>query len=144
MNKKTIRDISLKGKRVIMRVDFNVPIENGKVGDNTRIIAALPSIRYALDQGASLVLMSHLGRPKGGKPEPEFSLRPVAARLQELLGKPVAFAPDCIGPEVESMAKALTPGQVLLLENVRFHKEEEEKVKFADDVPDAEKKAARL
>jgi phosphoglycerate kinase len=143
MNKKTIRDLSLKGKRVLMRVDFNVPIENGKVGDDTRITAALPSIRHVLDHGASLVLMSHLGRPKGGKPEPEFSLKPVVARLQELLGKPVAFAPDCIGPETENMAKALTPGQVLLLENVRFHKEEEGKVKLADDVPDAEKKAAK-
>ncbi len=124
MNKKTVRDIDLKGKRVLMRLDFNVPMEAGKVTDDKRIRAALPTIQYVLDQGASLVLMSHLGRPKGG-PDPEFSLKPVAEALGSLLGRPVKMAPDCIGPEVESMARALKPGEVLMLENVRFHKEEE-------------------
>jgi len=118
MNKKTVRDIDLKGKRVLMRVDFNVPMEAGKVTDDKRIRAALPTIQYVLDQGASLVLMSHLGRPKGG-PDPEFSLKPVAEALGSLLGKPVKMAPDCIGPEVEGMARGLQPGEVLMLENVR-------------------------
>lgn len=143
MNKKTIRDVELKGKRVLMRVDFNVPVENGKVDDDTRIRAALPTIRYVLDHGASLVLMSHLGRPKGGKVEPEFSLKPAAERLQELLGRPVQFAPDCVGPAAEKMAAALKPGQVLLLENLRFHKEEEGKAKVADTATEEEKKAAK-
>ena len=124
MNKKTVRDIDLKGKRVLMRVDFNVPMANGAVTDDKRIRAALPTIQYVLDQGASLILMSHLGRPKGG-PDPEFSLQAAADALGKLLGKPVKMAPDCIGPEVEAMAKALKPGEVLMLENVRFHKEEE-------------------
>jgi phosphoglycerate kinase len=124
MNKKTVRDIDLKGKRVLMRVDFNVPMANGAVTDDKRIRAALPTIQYVLDQGASLILMSHLGRPKGG-PDPEFSLQAAADALGKLLGKPVKMAPDCIGPEVEEMAKALKPGEVLMLENVRFHKEEE-------------------
>ncbi len=124
MNKKTIRDVELKGKRVLMRVDFNVPLKNGQITDDTRIQAALPTIQYVLDHGASVVLMSHLGRPKGG-PEPEFSLKPAAVRLGELLGKPVQMAPDCIGPAVEKMAAALKPGDVLLLENTRFHKGEE-------------------
>ncbi|MCX7838423.1 MAG: phosphoglycerate kinase [Anaerolineae bacterium] len=125
MNKKTVKDINLKGKRVLMRVDFNVPIENGVVTDDKRIRAALPTIQYVLDQGASLVLMSHLGRPKGTGFEAEFSLKPVAQVLSQLLNRPVQMAPDCIGPEVEAMARALQPGQVLMLENVRFHKEEE-------------------
>lgn len=125
MNKKTVRDIDLKGKRVLMRVDFNVPIENGVVTDDKRIRAALPTIQYVLDQGASLVVMSHLGRPKGTGFEAEFSLKPVAQVLSQLLNRPVQMAPDCIGPEVEAMARALQPGQVLMLENVRFHKEEE-------------------
>jgi phosphoglycerate kinase len=124
MNKKTVRDIDLKGKRVLMRVDFNVPMANGAVTDDKRIRAALPTIQYVLDQGASLILMSHLGRPKGG-PDPEFSLQAAADALGKLLGKPVRMAPDCIGPEVEALAKALQPGDVLMLENVRFHKEEE-------------------
>jgi phosphoglycerate kinase len=124
MNKKTVRDIDLKGKRVLMRVDFNVPMANGAVTDDKRIRAALPTIQYVLDQGASLILMSHLGRPKGG-PDPEFSLQATADALGKLLGKSVKMAPDCIGPEVEAMAKALKPGEVLMLENVRFHKEEE-------------------
>jgi phosphoglycerate kinase len=124
MNKKTVRDIDLKGKRVLMRVDFNVPMANGAVTDDKRIRAALPTIQYVLEQGASLILMSHLGRPKGG-PDPEFSLQAAADALSKLLGKPVQMAPDCIGPEVEALAKALKPGDVLMLENVRFHKEEE-------------------
>ncbi len=125
MNKKSIKDIDLKGKRVIMRVDFNVPMANGVVTDDKRIRASLPTIQYILDQGASLVLMSHLGRPKGTGFDPEFSLKPASEALAKLLGKPVQMAPDCVGAETEAMAKALQPGEVLLLENVRFHKEEE-------------------
>jgi phosphoglycerate kinase len=124
MNKKTVKDIDLKGKRVLMRVDFNVPIADGKVTDDKRIKASLPTIQYVLDQGASLILMSHLGRPKGG-PDPEFSLRAASEVLSSLLGKPVKMAPDCVGPEVEQMAKALKPGEVLMLENTRFHAGEE-------------------
>ncbi len=124
MNKKTVRDIDLKGKRVLMRVDFNVPMENGQVTDDKRIRAALPTIQYVLDQGAAVILMSHLGRPKGG-PDPAFSLKPVAEALAGLLGRPVQMAPDCVGPEVEKMAKALQPGDVLMLENTRFHPGEE-------------------
>ncbi len=124
MNKKTVKDIDLKGKRVLMRVDFNVPMEAGKVTDDKRIRASLPTIQYVLDQGASLVLMSHLGRPKGG-PDPEFSLAPAAQVLASLLGRPVQMAPDCVGPEVEKLAQALKPGQVLMLENTRFHPGEE-------------------
>ncbi len=124
MNKKTVRDVDLKGKRVLMRVDYNVPIKDGVISDDKRIKATLPTINYILEQGASLVLMSHLGRPAGTGYEAEFSLKPVAERLSELLGRPVKFAPDCIGPEVEAMAAALQPGEVLLLENVRFYKAE--------------------
>lgn len=124
MNKKTVKDIDLKGKRVIMRVDFNVPMQDGKVTDDKRIKASLPTIKYVLDQGASLILMSHLGRPKGG-PDPEFSLRAASEVLASHLGIPVKMAPDTVGPEVEAMAKALKPGEVLMLENTRFHKGEE-------------------
>jgi phosphoglycerate kinase len=143
MNKKTIRDINVKGKRVLMRVDFNVPLEKGVVTDDTRIKESLPSIRYVLEQGGSLVLMSHLGRPKGGKQEPEFSLKPAAERLQLLLGRPVAFAPDCVGAETKAKALALKPGEILLLENTRFYKEEEGKADVPKDAPDEQKKAAK-
>ncbi len=124
MPKLSIRDLDLKGKRVFMRVDFNVPLAPGgqEITSDKRIRAALPTIQYALEQGAALVLASHLGRPKG-KPNPEMSLKPVAQRLSELLGRPVAMAPDCIGEEVEKMLPQ--PGEVLLLENLRFHAEEE-------------------
>jgi len=124
MNKKTVRDIDLKGKRVLMRVDFNVPLKEGKVTDDTRIQAALPTIQHVLDQGASLVLMSHLGRAKG-KPVPELRMDPAAVRLAELLGRPVTKLDDCVGPRVEATCKALKPGDVVLLENTRFHAEEE-------------------
>jgi phosphoglycerate kinase len=124
MNKKTVKDIDIKGKRVIMRVDFNVPMEAGRVTDDKRIRASLPTIKYVLDQGASLILMSHLGRPKDG-PDPEFSLKAAAEVLAGLLGRPVQMAPDCVGPQVEKMAGALKPGQVLMLENTRFHAGEE-------------------
>ncbi|HTO99974.1 MAG TPA: phosphoglycerate kinase [Anaerolineales bacterium] len=124
MNKKTVKDIDLKGKRVLMRVDFNVPMQDGKVTDDKRIKASLPTIQYVLDQGASVILMSHLGRPKGG-PSPEFSLKAASEALAALLGRPVQMAPDCVGPEVEKMAKALKPGEVLMLENTRFHTGEE-------------------
>jgi phosphoglycerate kinase len=124
MNKKTVRDVDLKGKRVLMRVDFNVPMKGGTVSDDKRIRAALPTIQYVLEQGASLILMSHLGRPAGTGFEADFSLKPAAEALGKLLGKPVKTAPDCIGEAVEAMAQALQPGEVLMLENVRFHKAE--------------------
>lgn len=125
MNKMTVRDVDLKGKRVLMRVDFNVPMANGVVTDDKRIKAALPTIQYILDQGGSLVLMSHLGRPKGTGFEAEFSLKAAGEVLAKLLGKPVQMAPDCVGPKVETMAKALKAGEVLMLENTRFHRGEE-------------------
>jgi phosphoglycerate kinase len=124
MNKKTVRDIDLKGKRVFIRVDFNVPMQDGKVTDDKRIKASLPTIKYVLEQGASVLLASHLGRPKGG-PNPEFSLRAASEALSSLLGIPVKMAPDCVGPEVEAMARELKPGEVLMLENTRFHTGEE-------------------
>ena len=134
MSKKTIRDIELTGKRVVMRVDFNVPMAkdgSGKITDDTRIQAALPSIKYILDKGASLVLMSHLGRPKGKGFEPEFTLKPAAERLAELIGREVKFAPDCMA--ADDAVAALKPGEVLLLENTRFYKAEDGKVKKDDE-----------
>jgi phosphoglycerate kinase len=131
MAKLFIEDLDLKGKRVLMRVDFNVPVKDGKVENDKRLRASLPSIQYALGKGASLVLMSHLGRPDGQR-NPKYSLTPVAARLSELLGKPVKFLDDCVGAEVEKACAALKPGEVALLENLRFHIEEEGKAKKAD------------
>jgi phosphoglycerate kinase len=125
--KLSLSDITVTHKRVFMRVDFNVPLKDGVITDDNRITAALPSIRYVMENGGRLILASHLGRPKG-KPEPKYSLKPVAARLTELLGGPsgkVRFVSDCVGPEAEAAANALKDGEVLLLENLRFHAEEE-------------------
>lgn len=124
MAKLSVDRLDCKGKTVLVRVDYNVPVEDGKVTDDTRIQASLPTVQYLMKQSAKLVLVSHLGRPKA-KPDPKFSLKPVAMRLQQLLGQPVAFSSAVIGPEAKAAANALKPGQVLLLENVRFHGEEE-------------------
>jgi phosphoglycerate kinase len=124
MNKRTIRDIDPKGKRVFVRVDFNVPLKGDQITDDTRIRAALPTLQYLLERGAALIVASHFGRPNG-KPDPSMSLAPVARRLSELLGKPVKMLGDCIGPEVEAAVKAMKPGDVAVLENLRFHAEEE-------------------
>ncbi len=140
MAKLFIEDLDLKGKKVLMRVDFNVPLdENQNITDDTRIQAALPSIKYVLNNGGTAILMSHLGRPKG-QVKPEFSLKPVAAYLSKLIGKEVKMATDCVGNEVEEIAKNLQPGEILLLENLRFHNAEtgkdspENNEKFAEDL----------
>ena len=132
----TVEHLDLSGKRVFLRVDLNVPLEDGRIAEDTRIRAVLPTIEYCLKGGAGVILASHLGRPKG-KPDPRYSLKPVAARLGELLGRPVPLLPDCIGPEVEAAARALKPGEVMLLENLRFHAGEE-----ADDAEFARALAA--
>src|SRR5881392_458355 len=124
MAKKTVAEVDVKGKRVLMRADFNVPIENGQITDDRRITQAMQTIRNVIDRGGRLILMSHLGRPKGG-PEPKYSLKPVCDRLGQLLGKPIKFAEDCIGIPAEQSANSLKDGEILLLENLRFHKEEE-------------------
>src|SRR3954447_5125918 len=125
MAKRSIRDLDVAGKRVFIRVDFNVPLKNGRIGDDTRITSSLPTITYALDHGAKVVILaSHLGRPKG-KPNPEMSLRPVAARVGELLKRPVIFAEDCVGPAAEQAVATAPNGGIVLLENLRFHPEEE-------------------
>ena len=120
MAKLTVRDLDAKGKEVLMRVDFNVPLKDGEITNDARIVAALPTIKFLLGQGARLVLTSHLGRPKN-EPDPAFSLKPVAARLSELLGKDVKFVPAAIGPEAEAARAAMKDGDVVLLENVRFY-----------------------
>ena len=141
MNKKTLRDVDLKRKRVVMRVDFNVPIKEGSIKDDTRIKGALPSIKYVLDNGGSLVLMSHLGRPKGKGYEAEFSLKPVADYLANLLGRPIVFAPDCANADAE--VAALQPGGIVMLENTRFYKAEDGKVKPVEGMSDEELKAKK-
>lgn len=123
--KQTVRDIDIRKKRVLIRVDFNVPLDGPRITDDTRIRESLPTIRYCLEQGAAVVLMSHLGRPKGG-PDPAFSLKPVAEDLSKKLGRPVAFLPDCVGSPIEAEIKQMKPGGVALLENLRFHPEEEQ------------------
>lgn len=138
LNKKTVRDVDLSGKKVIMRVDFNVPLdETGAITDDARIRAALPTIQFVLNRCAALILMSHLGRPKG-EPKPEFSLAPACERLRQLVSAPVFMAPDCVGPEAEAAAARLKPGQILLLENLRFHKQE------TDNDPEFSKALASL
>lgn len=122
-NKKLVSDIDVKGKKVLVRVDFNVPIKDGKVDDDTRIRAALPTIEYLLDHGASVILCSHLGRPKEG-PDPKYSMRPTAEHLSKLLGRPVGFSEEAVGPIAQAAAKGLKPGEVLVLENTRFYKGE--------------------
>jgi 3-phosphoglycerate kinase len=133
MAKKTVADIDVKGKKVLMRCDFNVPLdENCNITSDDRIVKALPTIKHVLDNGGALILMSHLGRPKG-VPEDKFSLKPVAKRLSELLGKQVVFAADCVGPDPKAKAAALKSGDCMLLENLRFHKEETIKEKAAKE-----------
>lgn len=133
MDKKSLLDLDVAGKKVLVRVDFNVPFDDaGKISDDTRVRASLPTIQYLLDQKAAVILMAHLGRPKG-QVNPKYSLAPVAKHLGKLLGKRIAFAPDCVGPDAEAAAKALKPGKILVLENLRFHKEEEKNdMEFAE------------
>ena len=128
MSKLFIEDLALAGKRALIRVDFNVPQDKatGAITNTKRIEAALPTIKYALDKGASVILMSHLGRPDG-KANPKYSLKPVATALEGLIGRPVKFLADCVGPDVEAACAAIKPGEVILLENLRFHLEEEAK-----------------
>jgi phosphoglycerate kinase len=130
--KKSVKDVNLKDAKVIMRVDFNVPVKEGKIKDDTRIRAALPTIQYVINNGASLVLLSHLGRPDG-QVKPEFSLKPTVEALSKLLGKPVQFADDCVGEAVVAKAQALKPGEIMICENTRFHKEEDMKTKTDED-----------
>ena len=132
MNKLTLNELDVDGKRVIMRVDFNVPIKDGIVGDDTRIVAALPSIQYVLDNGGSLILISHCGRPKGEK-NMKFTLKPAADRLAELIDANITLAPDVIGDDVQSLVNALKAGEILILENIRFYKEEEGKGCSSED-----------
>ena len=141
MDKKTLRDVDLKGKRVVMRVDFNVPVKDGVIKDDTRIKGALPSIKYVLEQGGSLVRMRHMGRPDEKGITPDASRKIVADYLSKLRGKPVAFAPDCAA--ADDQVKALKPGEVLMLENTRYHKEEQAKLKQKDGQSDEEFKAAK-
>lgn len=141
MDKKTLRDVDLNGRRVLMRVDFNVPIKDGVIDDDTRIQGALPSIRYVLEQGGSLILMSHLGRPQGKGYEADFSLLPVAEHLSKLLGRSVVFAPDCLA--ADACVAALQPGGVVMLENTRFYQEEEGKVKKGDGMSAEEYKTRK-
>jgi len=143
MEKKTLRDVELRNRRVLIRVDFNVPLDGqGRVADDTRIRAALPTLRYVFERGCPAVLMSHMGRPKG-RVHSELSLRPAAERLGKLLGRPVAFAPDCVGPEVEALAGSLNGGEALVLENLRFHPEEEGKPDLPKDATEADAAAAK-
>jgi phosphoglycerate kinase len=136
-NKKTVRDIDVKGKRVLVRVDYNVPITAGKVSDDTRIRAAMPTLEYLLQHGAAVILCSHLGRPKDG-PDPKYSMKPVAEHLGELLSRAVAFSPECVGPVAEAAARELNPGDVLVLENTRFYPGE------TKNDPEMAKKLAKL
>ncbi len=138
MNKLSVADLDVQGKKVLMRVDFNVPVKDGVVKDDTRIKAALPSIKSVIDRGGKLILMSHLGRPKGVMPE--FTLKPTAERLSELLGKPVTMAPDCVGAEVKAIVDGMQNGDIVLLENMRFHPEEELLDKYAKQEPETQQK----
>ena len=145
MAKKTIDQVNVEGRRVLMRVDFNVPLEGARITDDRRIVQALESIRSVIDRGGRLILMSHLGRPEG-KVNPAFSLRPVAEHLGTLLKKAVTFVPDCIGPQAEAAVKAMRPGDVVLLENLRFHAEEDliDKAKKNPDKKPTPEQAARI